>query len=268
MKKVAITVKAKQDKGMIRMLKSSMDMLNLRAQVTELDTNLFVIFGKDVKKLKDLKNPLGKLLLSYGLQPSVEYGDYEEQPAMYVNMTGKATVKYVKPPLIVKTTLDPWVDWGKTPSYFASSDQVEKAIRKLQSNPEIISLVKNIRSEDPKYGFTNGSCITFAKILQKVFGGEIWFLACFDPEDDGWCFQHAYVKIGSNFYDGSGRISEEMILEKYADKSLENKVGPASLWSPQLDYLLKLNHDGFLTYAEIRMLEQCLEEASAHQKVN
>lgn len=265
---------------MILAIKRAIEVAGIKAQVVELDKGLYVAFGKKVKTLKgEMTNPFCKILMSYGIQPSVEFGEYQEEPAVYINLTGKSTLTF--PYAIkdqVRNILDPWVDWDKTPSYFASvtprinivaGDTVDKAIKAVLKDEDIQAIIRSIRAQYPTYGLTNGSCISIAKILHKLFGGEIWFLASYSDED-GWSFKHAWCRIKGHDYDGSGRTSEPKILEKFGDSSQENKIAPATAWGVQLDYLLKANHDGFLDYHEIKLIQDIMENASkgVTQRVN
>lgn len=77
-----------------------------RVVVTALGGNtLFKISSPDIKKHKYQLNEIGRLLMSYGLNSSVEYQDTNEGPCIIANMNGSNTVTYQYP---VQEDRKPW----------------------------------------------------------------------------------------------------------------------------------------------------------------
>ena len=64
---------------------------------------------------------------------------------------------------------------------------------------KILSVIKRIRDSfhESVATYTCGRCYHFAKIIQEIFGGELY-----QDENKG----HVYVKIDGHFYDIPGRI--------------------------------------------------------------
>jgi hypothetical protein len=123
--------------------------------VTALGGNaLFKVSSPDIAKHKYQMNEIGRLLMSYGLNSSIEYQETDEGPCILANMNGPNTVTYIYPK---KQDKKPWgqQEWGgKDNGDFSSWAAVEDIqvpiveeapIEELHPQDESLPLVTYVR---------------------------------------------------------------------------------------------------------------------------
>lgn len=113
------------------------------------------------------------------------------------------------------------------------SDPVDMAIKRMAADLRVRAL------ETEECTLTQGGCFAVAAAIRRVFGGALWAVAVRENEGEDWggldwAVDHALVRIGDNFYDGSGRADTAAYLQSGTAKRPKKlmRKGAPGLWWP------------------------------------
>jgi hypothetical protein len=134
---------------------------------------------------------------------------------------------------------------------------IEQRIRSVLQHNEVKRFVDEIRKKHPDWSWTQGGCFAFAEALKKAFGAELWVVA--QKEDEDWASQHAFVRYEGKFYDATGEVTEEQLLE-YGWDSSPVKIGPVDNWDDELSLWYPVQE--FVSLEEIYLLSRLLKKGA------